>query len=192
MSLNLDCAECRNGELPEYNQTSYLRHSPPNDWVLSSGNPFAARKSVQGFTASNLLGSCMGGDGQRDSVRHCDTAKANKNLSRNPANRAHHVEEVVRCLSDGTIASSDATFHDELSDVLNLNASHLKNRRVAALHALQKMMKKRGMLNKQRWEKLHEELTGISHTNDLQPFCGVIVYWIRKKLARFSNRGPLS
>jgi uncharacterized protein (TIGR02646 family) len=134
---------------------------------------------------SNLLGSCMGGDGQGESVKHCDTAKANKDLSRNPANPDHHVEEVIRYLSDGTIASSDATFHDELRDVLNLNAAHLKNGRAAALHALQEMMKKRGTLNKQRWEKLLEELTGSSHTNDLQPFCGVIVYWIRKKLARF-------
>jgi uncharacterized protein (TIGR02646 family) len=143
------------------------------------------RYPVEQLIYLNLLGSCMGGDGQRDSVRHCDTAKGNKDLSRNPANRDHHVEEVIRYLSDGTIASSDATFHDELSDVLNLNAAHLKNGRAAALHALQEMMKKRGTLNKHRWEKLLEEWSGTSHTNDLEPFCGVIVYWIRKKLARF-------
>jgi hypothetical protein len=72
----------------------------------------------------------------------------------NAGSRDHHVEEVIRYLSNGTIASSDATFHDELGDVLNLNAAHLKNGRAAALHALQEMMKKRGTLNKQRWEKL--------------------------------------
>ena len=148
-------------------------------WHSQDGSPH------EQLVYSNLLGSCMGGDGQRDSVRHCDTAKANKNLSRNPANRDHHVEDVIRYLSDGTIASSDATFHVELSHVLNLNAAYLKNGRTAALHALQKMMKMRGTLNKQRWRKLLEELTGTSHTNDLQPYSGVIAYWIRKKLARF-------
>jgi hypothetical protein len=147
-------------------------------WRSQDGYP------VEQLIYSNLLGSCMGGDGQRDSVRHCDTAKGNKDLSRNPANRDHPVEEVIRYLSDGTIASSDAAFDDELSDVLNLNAAHLKNGRAAALHALQEMMKKRGMLNKQRWEKLLGEWSGTSHMNDLQPFCGVIVYWVRKKLAR--------
>jgi uncharacterized protein (TIGR02646 family) len=136
---------------------------------------------------SNLLGSCMGGDGQRDSVKHCDTAKGNKNLSRNPANRDHRVEEVIRYLPDGTITSSDATFHDELSAVLNLNAAHLKNGRVAALRALKEFLRKRGTLNKQRWERLLDEWSGTSHTNDLQPFCGVIVYWIRKRLARFGG-----
>ena len=39
------------------------------------------------LTYSNLLGSCMGGDGQRDSVKDCDSAKRSTDLSRNPANR---------------------------------------------------------------------------------------------------------
>ena len=133
---------------------------------------------------SNLLGSCMGGDGQRDSVKHCDTSKGNRDLSRNPANRDHHVEELIRYLPDGTITASDEMFNAELSVVLNLNAAHLKNGRVAALRALQEMMRKRGTLNRQRWERLLGEWNGQSHTNDLRPFCGVIVYWIRKKLAR--------
>ena len=134
---------------------------------------------------SNLLGACMGGDGQRDSVKHCDTAKGSKDLSRNPANRDRHVEEQIRYLPDGTIASSDATFDGELNDVLNLNAAHLKNGRLAALRALQELLKKRGTLNKSRWQRLVEEYSGATHTNALQPFCGVIVYWVRKKLARF-------
>jgi uncharacterized protein (TIGR02646 family) len=136
------------------------------------------------LTYSNLLASCMGGDGQRNSVKHCDTAKGNKDLSRNPANRGHHVEDLIRYLGDGTIASSDVQFDGELSEVLNLNAAHLRNGRLAALWALQKMLSVRGSLTKQQWEKLFGEWSGTSHTNDLQPFCGVIVYWIQKKLAR--------
>jgi uncharacterized protein (TIGR02646 family) len=167
------CCYCMQSIRPEVGSMK-IEH-----WHSQDGHP------GEELTYSNLLGSCMGGDGQRDSVRHCDTAKGNRGLSRNPANRDHHVEEVIRYLSNGTIASSDATFHDELGDVLNLNAAHLKNGRAAALHALQEMMKKRGTLNKQRWEKLLGEWSGTSHTNDLQPFCGVIVYWIQKKLARF-------
>lgn len=133
---------------------------------------------------SNLLGSCMGGDGQRESVRHCDTAKGTKDLSRSPAIRDHHVEEQIRYLSDGTIGSSDVNFSGELNGVLNLNAAHLKNGRLAALRGLQGMLRKRGGLTKQHWQKLLEEWSGTSHANDLQPFCGVIVYWIKKKLGR--------
>jgi uncharacterized protein (TIGR02646 family) len=133
---------------------------------------------------SNLLGSCMGGDGQRESVRHCDTAKGTKDLSLNPAMRDHHVEEQIRYLPDGTISSSDVPFRDELTSVLNLNAANLKNGRLAALRGLQGMLRTRGGLTKQHWQKLLEEWSGTSHANDLQPFCGVIVYWIKKKLAR--------
>ena len=136
------------------------------------------------WSYSNLLGSCTGGDGQRDSVKHCDTAKGNLDLSRNPANRNHHVEELVRYLPDGAIASSDVQFDGELSGILNLNAAHLRNGRLAVLRALQKTMKVRRSLTKQQWEKLLGEWSGTSHTNPLMPFCGVIVYWIRKKLAR--------
>lgn len=132
----------------------------------------------------NLLGSCMGGDGQPDSIKHCDTSKGNKSLSRNPANPDHHVEQLIRYLPDGTVTSSDQTFNAELSDVLNLNAAHLKNGRAAALRALQQMTMKRGTLSRQQWEKLLGEWSGESHTNDLQPYCGVIVYWVRKKLVR--------
>ncbi len=136
------------------------------------------------LTYSNLLASCMGGDGQRDAVKHCDTAKKNQSLSRNPANPDHHVEEQIHYLSDGRIASTDAAFDAELSGVLNLNVSLLRNGRLAALRALQKALRVRGTLTKQQWERLLAEWSGTSHTNDLRPFCGVIVYWIRKKLAR--------
>ncbi len=137
------------------------------------------------LTYSNLLASCMGGDGQRDAVKHCDTAKGNKVLSRNPAGPDHHVEELVHYFSDGRIASPDAVLDAELSDVLNLNVSLLCNGRLAALRALQKALRMRhGTLTTRQWEKLLEEWSGTSHTNDLRPFCGVIVYWIRKKLAR--------
>ena len=136
------------------------------------------------LTYSNLLASCMGGDGQRNSVKHCDTAKGNKDLSRNPANRDHHVEELIRYLANGTIASLDIQLDGELREVLNLNAAHLRYGRLAALRALKRMLNVRGSLTKKQWEKLLGEWSGTLHTNDLQPFCGVIVYWIRRKLAR--------
>lgn len=56
------------------------------------------------LTYSNLLAAWMGGDGLRISVKHCDTAKGNQDLSRNPANPDHHVEEQIHYLGDGTIS----------------------------------------------------------------------------------------
>jgi uncharacterized protein (TIGR02646 family) len=133
---------------------------------------------------ANLLGSCLGGDGQRDSVKHCDTAKGMKLLSRNPANPDHHVEELVRFDSQGKITSTDADFDLQLNTVLNLNAAHLKNSRIAELVAFHKAFKIRGTLTRQQLNKIIGEWSGASHANALRPYCGVVVYWARKRLAR--------
>jgi uncharacterized protein (TIGR02646 family) len=140
--------------------------------------------SGEQLTYSNLLASCMGGDGQPEAVKHCDTAKGNRVLSRNPADPDHHVEELIHYWSNGRIASTNATLDAELNNVLNLNVSLLCNGRLSVLRALQKALRMRGTFTKRQWERLLEEWSGTSHTNNLRPFCGVIVYWIRKKLTR--------
>lgn len=82
---------------------------------------------------SNLLGACMGGEGQPPSKQHCDTRKANRVLSRNPANPAHTIENFIGFKSDGRIVSSDPVWETELNEGLSLNLSFLKNSRKRAL-----------------------------------------------------------
>ena len=133
---------------------------------------------------SNLLGACLGGDGQQNAERHCDTAKGMLLLSRNPADPAHNVQALVHFDATGRITSPNVAFNEELNCVLNLNAAGLRNSRLGQLRAFQQTLAKRGTFTKQQLIRIYEKWSGISQTGDLQPYCGVIVYWAQKKLAQ--------
>ena len=137
---------------------------------------------------SNLLGSCMGNEGSAEEDQHCDTKKAKRDLSRNPANPAHRVEDVIRFGGDGRIFSTeDPVFNTELSDVLNLNLAFLRSNRKETLTAFTlglAALNKRGKFSTTTLEKWLVDWSGEGHTDELRPFCQVVVYWLRKKLAR--------
>ncbi len=132
----------------------------------------------------NLLGACLGNTGSPLKHQHCDTRKGNSDLSRNPANPSHHVETLARYLGDGTIKSDDPGFDREINEVLNLNVSHLKDNRKAVLDAFKVTLQKRGSLKRITLERLLADWDGQSHANSLRPYCQVVVYWLRKRLAR--------
>lgn len=140
---------------------------------------------VEQLDYANLLGACLGGEGQHRNRQHCDTRKGNDNFSRNPANLAHQIERYVRFEADGTILSNDQTFDEELNDVLNLNTPFLKNNRKAMLEAFKATLQKRANPPRTTLERWLREWNGESHADDLQPFCQVVVYWLRKRLARY-------
>ena len=150
-------------------------------WQSHSGYP------NQRLVYRNLLGACMGGEGQRGTDQHCDTYKAERDLSRNPAEPLHNVGAIVHFLSDGRITSSNPVFNRELNEILNLNLPALKNSRKEALRAFQQTLEKRGTLSRQTWERLLGEWNGESYTGELKPYCSVIAYWIEKKLARLAH-----
>jgi uncharacterized protein (TIGR02646 family) len=133
---------------------------------------------------SNLLGACPGGTGQPDELQYCDTKKGNRPLSRNPANASHHVEDFIRYKGDGMIVSNDAAFNAELENVLNLNTPFLKNNRKATLDGFHRALIKRGRLQRMTLERWLLDWSGESHSHELQPFCQVVVYWLRKRLDR--------
>lgn len=85
---------------------------------------------------SNLIGACLGGEGQPPSHQHCDTKKGDHGLKWNPANAAHAIESRIRYLSDGRIESPDQEFDHQLNSVLNLNHAYLRNNRKAVLEAV--------------------------------------------------------
>jgi len=132
----------------------------------------------------NLLGACLGGQGQSPDQQHCDTKKGMSLLSKNPAKPLHAVENFIRYEPDGTISSSDLEFDAELNDVLNLNVAFLKNNRKATLEAFKLTLLKRGELQRPTIERWLGDWNGESHPNELKPFCQVVVYWLRKRLAR--------
>lgn len=137
----------------------------------------------QRLVYGNLLGACMGREGYRTKDQHCDTYKADRDLCKNPANFNDNVEAFIQYSSDGTITSSDAVFDEHLNTVLNLNLPFLKEHRRAALVGFKKYLALRtGRIAKDRWQKLLDQWSGRTAV-DLEPYAGVITYWIRKHLS---------
>jgi uncharacterized protein (TIGR02646 family) len=131
---------------------------------------------------TNLLGSCMGGEGQPQNLQCCDTRKKNLELKWNPAIPNHMIETRIKYGPDGLIRSDDPIFDDQLNEVLNLNLPVLKNNRKGVLDAVLEWWKKRKPMPP---ENIEREIRRRDDSNgELQPYCQVAVWWLRKKLAR--------
>lgn len=142
---------------------------------------------------SNLLGVCKGNEGQPRAKQHCDTRQGNSPLTKNPANPAHHIEDIVSFLTDGSIVSSNAQFNQELGGkidnglldegVLNLNLSFIRSNRKAELDTFTAGLRKRGSLSKGQIKKLAADWGGVA-PGELRPYAPVVAHWLRKKLAK--------
>ncbi len=141
----------------------------------------------------NLLGACLGNEGQLKSKQHCDTHQGDALLSRNPANPGHRIEDFIQFLPDGTITSCDPILEQELGrrkqgdefeeGALNLNVSFLRTNRKRALNAFTAGLRKRGHLSQMALGNLISKWRGDA-PGELDAYAPVIVYWLRKRLAR--------
>jgi len=151
-------------------------------WQSQSPNKFPEKQLHYG----NLLGACLGGQkhGEKSPKRnhHCDTRKGDDDISFNPAEPFHNVESKLQFLADGTIQSNDVQFDKEINDVLNLNESSLTRNRKAILIALQQGFMEKNP-SKIDIEKELRKWNG-NEGGDLEPFCQVVVYYLRKKLKK--------
>jgi len=96
----------------------------------------------------------------------------------------HRVEELTRFLGDGRIGFARSPFDAELNEVLNLNLPFLMNNRKAVLDAFKDGFAKRGDLPRALLQKWLQDWNGDSGQGALRPYCQVVVYWLRKRLAR--------
>jgi len=144
-----------------------------------------AKHPTEDLDYSNLLGACLGNMGQPKKNQHCDTYKSDKELSINPANPTHRVEDLIRFEPNGRISSSAPNIDIELNTVLNLNEAFLVSNRKAVLDGFInhiRMLKIKGTIPRTQWERWLRDWNGESNSGELRPFCNVIVYWIRKHL----------
>ncbi|XOV85988.1 MAG: retron system putative HNH endonuclease [Pseudomonadota bacterium] len=127
----------------------------------------------------NLLGACLGGHGRPEREQHCDTRKANETLCFCPADPAHPIEQRIKFLGNGEIASDDNAINTALNDILNLNLGQLVSNRKAVLDAFKQRLG-RGNLNVarelQKWDG--------TQPGDLPEYAQVMVFWLAKKNAR--------
>ena len=144
---------------------------------------------------SNMLAACMGNQGQPKDEQHCDTLKGNKSLSRNPANLDHRIEHFIKYLGDGRIESSDQELNNQLGKglsskgvlhkgVLNLNRPLFVSNRLSVLDAFRKSLPHDKALTKGKLRTMEKYWGGRATGIELQPYCGIVVYWVRKRLAR--------
>jgi uncharacterized protein (TIGR02646 family) len=150
-------------------------------WRSQSGYP------LEQLTYRNLLGACLGSRGQPRHLQHCDTRKGDRDLKRNPADPAHHIETRIRYEIDGSIRSDDAAFDAQLDDVLNLNIGFLKNNRKAVWVGIIEWWKMesarlRGPVPRARIQA--ERNRRIVGNGQLEIFCQVAVWWLDQRLAK--------
>lgn len=152
-------------------------------WQCQSHHP------QEQLSYQNLLGACLGGDGQPSHLQHCDTQKADQGLRFNPAEPAHHIETRIRYEADGSIQSDEDEFSRQLDAVLNLNLPVLKNNRKGVLDAIlewwkQEKRRLRGPVPRERFERERERR--IDGPGDLEPYCQVAVSWLEQRLGNMS------
>ena len=135
---------------------------------------------------SNLLGACLGGEGQPGDFQHCDTRKGKKNLKFSPADPAHNVEQRVSYLGDGTITSADEEFCAQLQDVLGLNLPVLRNRRKAVIDGLVGWLRdyrSRHHRGPDNATLMREWIRWAPAAGSLRPYAQVALWWLNQRLA---------
>ena len=134
----------------------------------------------------NLLGACLGGEGQPKKRQHCDTRKANQDLRWNPAEPNHHVATRLSYERDGTISSDDPEFNCQLNEVLNLNLPLIKNNRKGVINGIVDGLKKTDpRIRYKQLQGMKEELA--LQAGDLSPYAQVRVWWLDELLAKASQ-----
>ncbi len=129
----------------------------------------------------NLFVACLGGEGQRPQKQHCDTKKGEEEL--------HHIKLLTaieqkisyqKSAKTIIIQSQDKEIDKELNSVLNLNVSVLQKNRKHAYDSVIRHLKTRGytVANIKKVIKFYQE----KHEGKLEPYCEMIVYFLRKKL----------
>ena len=135
----------------------------------------------------NLLGACLGGEGQPGKKQHCDTRKGDRALRWNPAEPTHRIESHVGYKSDGSIHGNEDLFDRQLNDVLNLNLPLLKQGRKSVLDAVLEWWKLekdrlRGPVPRDRLVRKRDRY--VDGNGQLGPYCQVAVWWLNRRIAR--------
>jgi len=164
------CAYCMQRISPEVGKMK-IEH-----WQCQSNHP------DKQLNYKNLLGVCLGGEGFSPHDQHCDTCKGDRDFCVNPANPGQDIEQQIKFLGNGKIKSDNEVLDSELNDVLKLNHPQLVSNRKAVLESFTKTLSP-GALGRRALQR--QISTWTTPANEmLEPYCMVVVYWLRKKLVR--------
>lgn len=136
----------------------------------------------------NLLGACLGNEGQPKQLQHCDTRKGDSEIQINPITNC---EILIKYGADGKIYSDDENIDSELNKILNLNNQTLKNNRFIAFEAVRQNLSQK--YPSQTWTAaiLKQEIkkySQLSQKGQHEPYCQFILCFLRKKLNKIQTK----
>jgi uncharacterized protein (TIGR02646 family) len=140
------------------------------------------------LTYSNLLGACIGNEGKPKHLIHCDTSKANQEISLDTTNLTINCENFIKYSSNGKIYSDRDDVNKELDKILKLNLQTLVDERKSIIIAINKwlMRKSSGKTTSQTF--LKQKLRQLKDKNEYgkyDPYCQVAITYIKKKLEKY-------
>lgn len=122
--------------------------------------------------------------GAIDNHFHCDKLKGENDIT-----FSLHDDSFISTISyktkDGKIESSNAKFHSEIDNLLNLNHLLLKKNRQQALSGIIKSLsKKNGIWKKSEIQKHLTNWNEKDKNGHLKPYCGIITWYLNKRISR--------
>ncbi len=144
------------------------------------------------LTFENLLLACDGGENSGGEL-HCDASRHHTPLQIDPR-RPNFCENTIGYDAKGKIVIRDGiegkdSFEDDIERTLHLNTEQLKKARIRALVSLTESYKREGGWSRQMLERKLNRLLQLDKPEDrgrpqkLPPFYGILVFYLRKKIA---------
>ncbi len=147
-----------------------------------------ARNRARDMDWTNLMAACPGGDGDREAIKHCDTAQGDTPITLNPADRAQRCERLVGYSVDGRVWSKNPEIEKDLDKTLNLNNPVLIKQRRAVWDAfvtrMNKMQHVDGQWPPEALEQELEEWLRRDKQGQMREFCQVVIHHLEKKIKR--------
>lgn len=133
----------------------------------------------------NLLGACMGNQGARPQNQHCDTRKADSEITINPIEGDKDCENLIKYRPDGKIYSDDVSVNHDLNETLNLNLGFLKKNRKDALDVVVRKLDEK--FSNKTWAKttVQKEIDKLNAKDEngfYDVYCQFIVSYLKSKL----------
>ncbi len=125
----------------------------------------------------NMVAACPG---MIDGVPHCDKSQESNNVTL-PLFKQTLQASISYGTRDGEIKCSNPSWEKEIKEILNLNHKMLKKSRSEAIEAI------RRHVNTGKWKPsqlgaILEEWENPDKNGRLKPYCGVVIWYLKKKL----------
>ncbi len=156
--------------------TTRIEHLKPRKQSLEEGNPHET-------LAYNNMVLCCDGDIEKNGIFHCDRSKKDSSLSFSLFDQAVF-STITYSSKNGTIKSSNPHYDKDFNEILNLNHPRLEKNRLAVIKGIVQEMGKKKWRKKDVTDKLLY-YSNITANGNLPPYCGVIIWYLNKKLRQF-------